>query len=1216
MLLALLAGALLAPTRSAAQSQNTGAISGSVIDAQGSSVINATVTLTSIDEGTVTVAKVDARGEYQFLSVKTGGYIITVSAPTFENFTADSVVVNATENVRLDAKMTRGSAKETVTVEAPSATVDTRSATIATVIDPTLVQNLPVDGNNVVALAALLPGVVNVNAPTTFTSDTGGPVYTAAGSRNNQNLFLFDGTMWNNVYLNTGLNFPPPLMLQEVSVQLVNFKAQYGRNVGSIFNALTLGGTNQIHGKLWEYIQNKALNAADYITHLNPELVQNQFGATVGGPIIKDKLFFYLGMQDLRSVAEVVGLTQLPTAAERGLQQDGVSPLPCIDPHWAGKYCASFRGDFPAGTNIIDGGISNPYYHTNTYAGPAQSQIRSTAATPAGNQGIYNATQCDIDLATLANAPSVEVGTTYLFEDADLPQAEIPTECWNPVTFNFYNKYLPLPSVNGQLVTVPTNLATSAKQPRNDWNGLARVDIPNLPHGHTIDARYYVTSVNDGTANAVTPTSTTIANYNIDANFGGITSGNIGDTWVVRPNLLNIVRLAYKRYDYTTIPEDTTTLITLGSNFTDPGYPTLPRFSANQRFSMGSTNSAYSYSVNSDTELDDSLSLTHLNHNFQFGVQYLSLQYIHRFDQPVSLSAPATFTALGIADFTMGLDGTLTVGNRTNISAEEHVAYFYAQDDWRATARLTLNLGMRYELAAPWYQPDGQSVSFVPGYQSFKFVNTPASLAFQGDPGIPRAIIKTGLTNFAPRVGLAYDVFGNGKTSVRAGFGIFYDALNANTTGVGQPYHYTANYSAPPGSFSQPLLGLTPVPPNYTTAANAIFASPLSVNFADPNVTQPYTEAVNFGFQQRILAATLEAAYVGKFGRHQIVPYDLNPDIYSCDPANPYYQVSPTTYCLNASTAQASDQARVTYPGFNYGGGGIVDNNGVGSSSYNALQVIYTQRTRANLTTVAAYTYSRSLDDQSSGTTSSSTLPLPPNVNTNYGPSDYNATHILNAGWTLKLPNVLTGPRVERAILNDWSFGGIFNARTGQPFTPVLTTDKQYNDEPSQRAPLAPGLTHYVGFPSSRHRADKVNEWYNFCSFSSNFTSTTAFSPCGPSPIPNGYQHTTSPYVYPAGTTPLVLTSRNSLIGPAFIESDFSLRRTVQLEYRGMQVLFRADAFNVWNTPNLSNPAPAISGTSSTILSLDHGEILSTTGKNGTVGTNGRRVQLALVLQY
>lgn len=1189
-----------------AQTASTGAIGGVVSDAQGKIVINATVTLSSIEQGTVTIAKVNGRGEYTFANLKPGTYSVMVGAPTFASYTESSIHLNATENVRIDAKLTHGSSSENVTVEAGSATIDTRSATLATVIDPTLVQNLPVDGNNVVSLAALLPGVTNINAPTTFTNDTGGPTYVASGSRANQNLFLFDGTMWNNVYYNTGLNFPPPLMLDEISVQLVNFKAQYGRNVGSVFNALTKSGSNTVHGQLWEYIQNQALNAKDYITHLNPKLVQNQFGASVGGPILRDKLFFYLGFQDLRSVAAVVSNTELPTAAERGLNPDGVTPRPCITAFWAGQNCASYAGDYAAGANLLTGGLSNPFYAGNAYATQAGTEILSTAATAAGQTAPYNAKQCYTDLQSLANTgtPSTE---------AYLPNAEIPYECFNPVVANIYKKYLAIPAVNGVPVSVPTSQATTANQPRNDWNGLSRVDLV-LPRS-TVDARFYVTNVNDVTANSVSPNGTADANYDLDANSGGIYDGNIGDRFVINGNMVNEVRVGYKRYNYTVVPIDKTTLVDLGSNFTDPGFPTLPILSANARFTIGSNSSAYSYSVNANEEIDDNFSYVHGNHSFKVGAQFLDLQYIHRYDQPVSLTAGGSdYTALGIADFTMGLIGTLTVGNRTNISALDHAYYFYAQDDWRATARLTLNLGMRYELARPWTQPDGQSVTWIPGYQSYKFVNVPASLAYQGDPGVPTSIIKTNYSNLAPRFGLAYDIFGNGRTVFRAGFGIFYDALNANTTGVGQPYHYTAQYTTPVGSFSQPMLNQVPVPPNYTGPSNAIFAGPISVNFADPNVTEPYTMAVNIGFQQRIKSATLEVTYVGKFGRHEVVPVDLNPDIYSCNPANSYYQANPTVYCPVQPTAygssvpftSTSDFARVTYPGFNYGGAGIVDNNTIGTSNYNGGQLIYTQRASKRLNAVVSYTYSRSLDDQSSGTTNASTLPRTyqsSNVNINYGPSDFQSTHILNMGWTLKLPNLPKGPRFARAILDDWNFGGLYSAHTGQPFSVTTQADYELTREPGQRAPLATGLTGYLPYAGFRHRTDKVLHWFNYCSFA-NGNGGSASNPnlCGAAAenIPFGYTNA---------------VSRNSLYGPAFINTTFSVRRSVDLKYRGARAELRADAFNVFNTPNLANPIASVNG-SGTSTALDNGRIVATVGTNGTVGTNARRVQIAFLIFY
>jgi hypothetical protein len=1159
-----------------------------VVDAQGSAIVTATVTLTSIEEGTVSTTKVDERGQYLFSNVKAGTYILTMGAPTFATFTADSAQVNAAQNLRIDAKMVPGSADQTVTIEAPSATVDTRSATVAAVIDPALVQNLPVDGNNVVALTALLPGVTGVNAPTTFTNDTAGPSYIVSGSRANQNLFLFDGVLWNNVFYNTGLGFPPQFMIQEISVQLVNFKAQYGRDAGSVLNVLTRSGSSQIHGSLWEYVENSAFNARDYITHQNPGLVSNQFGATIGGPLLRDKLFYFLGYQDLR-VSQVVNSVLLtsPIPANIGLNTDG-TPRPCVTPAFsaAGGSCASFAANFLPGSIVVNnppttqssGGIRNPLWSGNTYVSTAQQQL-----TSAGPNAACVAVLNSLGAAVGSGGQGIEY----------LPNQEVPQACFNATTLNLYHKYISLPAI-----TTPYNETLSAKSPRNDQLGLVRMDF-NLRR-HVIDARFYLTNVNDATANATSPA---IPTYEIDHNTAGIYNGNIGDTWVLTPNLLNVARVSYKRYAYTVSPSDGTTLSSLGSNFFQPAHvPALPRISVSFAFNLGSATTGYSYSLNAGYEADDSITWTKGNHNLMMGAQYLDLGYVHRFDQVPYFDVGGQFTTLGLADFLFGLDYSETVGNSTNIGAAEHAGYFFAQDDWRATSRLTLNLGLRYELPKPWFQPDGQSVTFSPGYQSYRFANTPASYAYQGDPGIPNSIIKTTYNNLAPRVGFAYDVFGNGRTAIRGGFGVFFDALNASTTGVGQPYHYTASYTLPYGSLSNPLAGLSPIPANYSGSRNVSFGQPYSVNFADPNVTEPYTMAVNIGFQQRLGTGTFEALYVGKFGRHQLIPYDLNPAIYDCSGA--YFALNPTVYCTGASDNLASNAARVRFPGFNSGGAGVVDNNSVGTSNYNGLQVIYTQRAHGALTTTASYTYSRSMDDQSNGTTTASTLPLTPRVSTNYAPSDFQATHVFNMGWVLKLPATRYRPRVAKALLNDWLFAGIFNARTGNPFNITTTTDYELNAEPSQRPPLAPGLTHYQAgaFGKNRSRASKVNEWFNICSFSNG--SVTAPQPCS----------TTTPWPIAPGYTNGI--SRNYLYGPAFIDTDLSLQRVIQLPTRGMQLRFRAEGINAFNTPNLANPVGQISGSVTSANSADHGEIESTAGKNGGVGTNGRRVQLSLQLTY
>ena len=1181
--------AMLASGRGVGQTQNTGTVAGNVTDAQGAVVPGAVVTLKNSAEGNTLTAKSNGKGEYLFSDVTVGVYTLKVTAPTFESFIVDQVQVDANTNVREDAHMVAGSVDASVSVEASGTVVDTRSATLGTMIDTHLVESLPIDGENIVSLAALLPGVTNVNAPTTFTSDTGGPTYSVSGSRGNQNLFLFDGIIWNNVFYNTGLNYPPRLGLQEVSVLLNNYKAEYGRNSGSIFNVLSKSGSNGVHGDVWEYYQSSAFDAADYLTQVNPHLVENQFGATIGGPIKRDKAFYFLSYQDLRLAGQSVAKDETLTYVERGLDAPGVAhPCSAASP-FHGKTCADYSGDFcfTVSTTCLTTvtpatAIRNPIYTQ----GPTAISALNAAWVQSGHTGT---SPCVNDLTSYMNSQTTTSGQEHL------PTPELPTECFNPVVLNFVNKYIPFATQMIGSASQP-EAVSSAKQPRNDNEGLARVDV-NLGK-HTVDARFFVTNVNDVTSNSISQ-GQGVANYELDDNLAGIYSGNIGDTWVLTPNVLNVFRAGYKRYTYIIIPTDRTTLADLGANYTQPGHSFLPRVEATNRFTVGSPNSGDSYTVTANVELNDDLTITRGNHNMQVGVQWLDLDYVHRFDQEPYFQAEQQFTEASAADFMLGFQYNETVGNSTNQAAKQYDLYLYAQDDWRATSKLTLNYGLRWEIPFAWKESDGEGVTFKPGYQSMVFPGAPAGVAYQGDPGIGNPSPPAEYRNLAPRVGFAYDVHGNGALSLRGGFGIFFDSVNANVVGVSEPFHYTANYSQPAGGLSVPLLGLPCIPQNYVKGQSGAssspnggclpssnyFALPYTINYADANTTSPYTEAVNFGFQQRILKnAMLEMNYVGKFGRHGIVPLDQNPSIYDC--SGSYYQANPTVYCPGSSTAtqQASYEARSLYPEFNYGGQGIVDLKTVGTSNYNGLQIIYSQRSTKSLNTYISYAYARSIDISSNGQTNTAHVPEPNHLSLEYAASDFNAQQILNVGWVLKLPALTAAHGFKAAALNDWTLGGIYNARTGNPVNVTIAGDLSFTDERTQRPNRVAGQPLYPAGP--RHRTAKVNEWFNVAAFAS-----------------------------PAGGT-FGNVRRNSIVGPAYINTNMDLQKYFNLPREGQTLEFRVDAFNLFNTPNLAQPNASLSSSSSNQVADEFGEILSTVGTNGSVGTNGRRIQLGLILRY
>lgn len=1146
------------------QAINTGELAGNVTDTGNGRIPHAVVILTSEDRGNVTKATANAQGEFRFPDLAVGRYSLNVSAPGFSSFVSNHINIDANAHFRVDAVLKVGSVDASVVVNADAVSVDTQSATVQTVIDNDLVENLPIDGNNVVALASLLPGVTDVSAPTTFTDENGGATFNASGARNNSNLFLFDGLLWNNLYLNTGINYPNHAVLQQVSVQLNNFSAQYGRNAGSIFNVVSKSGTNQVHGELFLHYQDSIFDAKNYFSKTKPPQHTYQFGGAVGAPIIHDKLFFEAEYQSLIGYSAVQANAETLTPAEAGLNADG-TPLRCTAPKLIAlgfTNCASFAGDAktPALVNSLIGNplFASPSSSFGTQPAVANSQINSTWIA----QGHTGISPCITALTNL--------GTGYLVN------AEIPSICIDPTVSAI---------VKAGLIPVPdTVLGTSqylyssaqAPKPQHEYGGFARLDYI-LNSRQTMAFRFYRTDNSDLAANGGANADTGVPTYEVDRNAAYITAGSVSHTFVLNANMVNNATLGYKRYEYGVDPSDNRTLSSFGSTFQYPGVQSLPNLVINTRFNLGNALDAYTHSINENIEFVDNVNYTHGRHSFQFGTDYLRLQYLNNRTNVGTFRFYGNpgFTNSQAADFIMGLIYSESVGNGQTVAAIQHALYSYAQDTWRITPRLTLSLGVRYELPWTWYQPDGHAATFVRGFQSTVFKNAPANLAFVGDPGVPRSLINTDYTNISPRFGLVYNVGGNGKTVIRIGGGTFYDAIPATIVGQTEPFTYNATYQYPEGSLSNPLYNRPAIPADYTPET-AAFTTPYSIIYPDKNYRNSYVMGFNAGIQHQVSKGSIfEMNYLGRFARHLMMPVDQNEAIYDCTGA--YYQANPSTYCVTSPTAGYAD--RVRYPGFNYGGQGVVDLLTEATANYNALQVIYTQRAYRNLTMLANYTYSRTLDEQSTLSTSNST-PQPSRIGTQYGPSDQNTTHIFNMGWRLKLPNRRYGSAVIRGVANNWSFNGTYNIRSGHPFNVTFGGDELGNDEPSQRAYLNPGYS--ATLPSGRHRIDKINSWFNN--------------------DPNAWR---KPDAFTAGNI-----GRNALIGPAYINTTFSLMKGIQFTRirEGMHGDFRVEAFNVFNSINLGQPRANYSSSAAQA---------STFGSINSGGANpNRRVQFGFILYF
>ena len=1215
-----------------AQAQNVGSVFGTVVDATGALIPTAKVTLAEPEHGFTRVVTTNSTGAYLFPDVPIGTYTLTVEAPKFKTSIDDGIIVDANQNVKMDIKLFVGSADSSVTVTTEGSTVDTRSATLGTMIDNRLVEELPINGENVVALAALLPGVTNVNAPTTETNERGGPTYTVSGSRNTQNLMLFDGLMWNNLFYNTGISYPPHPALQEISVLLNNYTAQYGRNSGSIFNVITKTGTNSFHGSVWDYFHNTNLDAADYfvkqvISH-SEEDRQNQVGLTIGGPIKKDKAFFFFAVQDLFAHKQAVGAIQPFNDNMLGYENDGVTPYPCANPGpFPGKTCADFNAYMYSSINTALKAsnssipkITNPLQAT---AGSIAQDNINNAWLQAGHTGM---SPCVADLNqaqawegnNYLSSPPAGNNSLNLYPSATgMPFDQIPIECFNPVmmappgssTPGIIQKYVPTGIQTGTAASGgPLFSATQlAPLPQQDLNLLARVDI-NLTKSHTIDARYDMISANDHTAPGVNSSNVGVPTYEVLYNQAFSKFGNIGDTWLITPNLDNILRLGYKRYENVRTPQDHHTLADFGGNF-DMNNPikAMPAINFNL-FSLGSTSQGYADVINENIELKDEVSWIRGNHNVSFGVDYLRLQYLNKNMYPGSIGFSSTFTSVPLADALFGVTDKMTAQSELIQGGIQNDVFSFVQDNWRVIPKLTLNLGLRYELPFQWYQPKGFSETFRPGFQSTKFPGAPGGLAFVGDPGVLKSLVPTDFNGIAPRVGFAYDIFGDSKIVFRGGFGMFFDAINADVVGEGEPFLYQFTANTPDGGFSVPLCQTFPCAgpgsagniatvPNGYNPSNPQFAPPYTAFFPDANFRTPYVMAVNLGFEVQVgHGGVLDINYVGKFGRKLTVPVDLNPAIYDC--SGPYFQANPAVYCNNATNTGGSYLQRVRYQTFNYGGQGLDDFMSIGGSSYNGLQLQYRKRASHGLAMLATYTYSRSLDIDTNGQTVTNVIPNVFNVKTEWGPSDTNATHILNMGWSWNLPKFNHGDALVKDVVNGWIFSGIYQARTGYPVNLTINSDAALTNEPRQRPVIVAGqdpVFHYT-----RYRSAKIQEYYNINAFA--YPTEGSYSP----------------------------VRRNSYKGPAFILPTFGVGRqfpTPALR-EGSKVLFRAEAFNVFNTVNLAAPqtnfscasqsknlvGQAITSCASITSTFD--QITSDVSTNSTYLSGGRVMQLSLTLSY
>jgi Carboxypeptidase regulatory-like domain len=1071
--------------------QSTGQIQGVIQDPSGAAIAGAQIVATQTDTGAARTVTAGADGTYVLANLPIGPYRIQVNSQGFQSYVQTGVVLQVATNVTVNVTLMLGGVSEQVQVEANAPLVDTERTGIGTVVENQRIVELPLNGRNVSDLIQLAGSAIPAGQGSSGASIPGAQSISVAGGQTYGVAYRLDGAEYSNPYDATSMPFPFPDALQEFKVETSALTAQNGEHSGASINAVTRSGTNSFHGDLFEFLRNGDLNARNFFARSRDSLKRNQFGGTVGGPIKKNKLFFFAGYQGTRVRQDATDSTAfVPTAAMLG-------------------------GDFTA--------FASPVCNHGT-------QLHLPA--PFVNNQIS---------ASLLNPSAVAIAK-------QLPSTD--DEC-------------------GKVIFGPRTVY-------NAYQVLGRVDY-QWNEKHSIFVRYMNTAYYQPAAVSLpggNPLDSTIAGHDQLA-----TSVTLGDTYLLNSTTVNSFRASFNR----------TASHTLGGEFfsgCDVGVavycyvPHETRVSVSGNFTVGGPLSTNAILSPTTYQLGDDVSFVHGAHQFAFGInayQYRSTTAGNVYSQG-TFSFGGTVTGNAMSDFLLGNLSSFTQGGPNILLTRKNYVSAYAQDTWKVTPRFTVNLGLRWEPFIPQTMTNGAIYNFsLAGFQqnvrSTVFANAPPGLTFPGDPGFAG---KAGMNHqwnlFAPRVGLAWAT-PDGKTSIRASYGLAYDFINAQffaSTSLASPWGDLTTIPGPI-SLSDPWAtfpggNIFPV----TFSQDAPFANFGSFIALSPDLNTTSVHQWNLSIQRQFGSNWLvSATYAGSETEHLWGSFQLNPG--TIVPSTYPLGTCPKGITTGCNSTGNLNQRRVLYlqnPQEAQYIGYMDQFADGGTASYNGLVLAVQRRLSRGVTLNANYTWSHCVGDQSIGSSAGgagSGYTQPNNrradrgncqSSTLSGLESTDRRHIFNLTVVAAAPQFKSQPL--HAIASDWKLAGIYRATSGASLTVTSSTDRQLSGQNNQRL-------------------NQINA-----------------DPLCADPRPSCWINPAA-FALPAYGTLGNMAPAN-IRGPGFFQFDLALSREFRV-HEGQTLEIRGEAFNVTNSfraGSQSNGAPnGLAGITTSMPSATFGQILS-----------------------